>query len=422
MTEVNPDERSVVNEVLIVGAGHAGVALAVALVKADHPGTVTLIGDEPCLPYERPPLTKRLLYGTSAVAVPLRSAEYWERSPVVLRTGERVVAVDPERRTVRTAGGSTVGYGSLVWAAGGRAAACGLPGEELHGVHTLRDHGDLTALRADLTGARRAVVIGGGYIGLEAAAALRTLGVAVTVVEVAPRLLARVTGSVVSGFFTALHRGQGVDVRSGTGVAAILGRDGRATGVRLGDDTTLPADVVIVGVGMRPTVAALVAARARGDAGGIDVDAECRTSLPGVYAIGDCARQSNPWSEHGGAMRVESVHNAGQHASAVARAIAGLPPLDPAPPRFWSTQYGRELRTVGLPAPTDEQVARGDPALGDFSVAYLRDGRLAALDAVDRPRDFARAQALVAARWCPPDPEVLASPDRDLPRLTPAAT
>lgn len=414
--------RPDVNSVLVVGAGHAGVALAVALVKADHPGTVTLVGDEPGLPYERPPLTKRLLYGPSAAAVPLRSAEYWDRSPVVLRTGERVVAVDPGRRTVRTDGGATLGYRSLVWAAGGRAASCGLPGEELRGVHTLRDHRDLTALRADLTGARRAVVVGGGYIGLEAAAALRTLGVAVTVVEVAPRLLARVTGPVVSGFFTTLHRGHGVDVRTGTGVAAILGVDGRVNGVRLGDGTSLPAEVVIVGVGMRPTVAALVEAGARGDDGGIDVDAECRTSLPGVYAIGDCARQSTPWSGHGGAMRVESVHNAGQHASVVARVITGLPPLDPAPPRFWSTQYGRELRTVGLPAPTDEQVVRGDPDMGDFSVAYLRDGRLAALDAVDRPRDFARAQALVAARWSPPDPAVLASPDRDLPRRTPAAS
>lgn len=407
-------------DVLIVGAGHAGVQLAAELAKLGTALSVRMLGAEPVLPYERPPLSKALLYGAfHGDPVPLRSAEYWRCSPAELRTGTTVVAVDPAGRCVRTAAGETFGYRSLVWAAGGRAARCGLPGEDLDGVHTLRDVADLAALRADLAMARTAAVIGGGYIGLEAAAGLRRLGIAVTVVEVAPRLLARVTGEAVSRFFAALHRAEGVDVRLGTRVDAVLSRDGRAVGVRLGDGTEVAADVVVVGVGMRPAVAPLVDAGARGNATGVDVDERCRTSLPGVSAIGDCARRANPWSAAGAVMRVESVHNAGLQAVTVARALTGRPAPAPAPPRFWSTQYGRELRSVGLPDPADEQVLRGDPADGSFSVLYLRGGRLAAIDTIGRPRDFARAQALVAAHWCPEDRARLADGAQDLPRLVP---
>lgn len=405
-------------EVLIVGAGHAGVALAAALGKTGSPGPATIIGDELQLPYERPALSKRLLYGVPpAEPVLLRSPGYWDKSSVDLRLGERVVAVDPVRRVVETDGGAAIGYRRLVWAAGGMAARPGLPGEDLAGVHTLRTFADLTALRADLVGARSAVVVGGGYLGLEVAAGLRTLGLAVTVTEIAPRLLARVTGRVVSEHFTTLHRAQGVDVSVGVGVAALLGAGGRVTAVRLSDATLLPADLVILGVGMRPVVGPLLEAGANGDESGIEVDALCRTSLPDVFAVGDCARQVSPFSPSPAtARRVESVHNTGQHAMAVTRSLADLPPPDPAPPRFWSTQFGCELRTVGLPSADDEEVVRGDPASDGFSVLYLRDGRLAAIDAVNRPRDFARAQALVAARWQPPSGLMLTDPAQDLPR------
>ncbi|MPQ96494.1 NAD(P)/FAD-dependent oxidoreductase [Modestobacter sp. I12A-02628] len=411
-------------DVVVVGAGHAGVQLAVALATSAGPRGVLLLGAESGLPYERPPLTKKLLVGSDQpVPVPLRSAAYWDRSPVTLRTGTRVVSVDPDARTVGTDAGETIGYRDLVWATGGRAARCGLPGEDLRGVHSIRDLADLTALRRQLAGgaAARAVVVGGGYVGLEVAAGLRQLGLAVTLVEVAPRLLARVTGTVVSAAFTALHRRRGVDVRLGTAVTRLRADGDRVAGVVLADGTELAADVVVVGVGMRPEVDALLAAGARGDTGGVDVDEQCRTSLPGVLAVGDCARQANPWSATGAAMRVESVHNAGLHAAAAARALTGRLPAGPVPPRFWSTQYGVELRTVGLSAGDDEQVLRGDPATGSFSVAYLRGGRLAALDTVDRPRDFARGQALVAAAWQPTRAELI-DPDTDLPRLQPAGT
>ena len=409
-------------DVLIVGAGHAGVQLAVTLAQAERALSVTLVGEEASLPYERPPLTKRLLYDEGEIsAVPLRSAEYWQRSPVRLMTGDPVVSIDPTAKRALTDHGSTIGYGSLVWAAGGRASSCGLPGEQLRGVHSIRGFGDLDALRTDLVGARSAVVVGGGYLGLEVAAALRQRGIAVTVVEVSPRLLARVTGLRVSEFFTSLHRRHGTDIRVGVGVEQIVGVDGRATGVRLGDGTEVAADVVVIGVGMRPNVDTLLAAGAHGDRAGIQVDGQCRTSLRDVYAIGDCATQLNSWSAAGTSMRVESVHNASQHAAVVARVLAGLPAVEAMPPRFWSTQYGCELKTVGLPASTDQEVVRGDPTRSQFSICYLRDGRLSAIDTINRPRDFARAQALIAAHWRPTGTEELADPDQELPRLVPVA-
>jgi 3-phenylpropionate/trans-cinnamate dioxygenase ferredoxin reductase subunit len=407
------------HRVVIVGAGHAGAQLAITLAKAEHPARVTLLGDETVLPYERPALSKRLLYSPDEPhPVLLRTAEYWQRSAVDLRAGQRVVAVDAAARLVRTAAGATVAYDTLVWAAGGRAASPGLPGEELAGVHSIRDFADLVAVRQSLRCARNAVVVGGGYLGLEAAAGLRGLGVAVTIVETAPRLLARVAGDVVSTFFAALHRDHGVDVRLGVGVDGIVGADGRVTGVSLADGTVLAADVVVVGVGLRPCVAPLAEAGACVDRLGIVVDAECRTDLPDVFAIGDCVSQLNPWSAATSGIRVESVHNAAQHAAVVARTLAGLPALDPAPPRFWSTQYGVELRTVGLASPADETVLRGDPSTSEFAVASLREGRLIALDTVNRPRDFARAQALIATGWRPENPGGLADPALDLPRAS----
>jgi 3-phenylpropionate/trans-cinnamate dioxygenase ferredoxin reductase subunit len=355
--------------VVIVGAGHAGVQLAVSLSKSTNPPSVLLIGDEPLLPYERPPLTKRLLHDDpDAGPVFMRSAEYWQKSSVALHTGEPVVAVVPDEKVVVTAGGARIGYRSLVWAAGGRATSSGLPGEQLRGVHSIRSFADMVALRSDLERARSVVVIGGGYLGLEAAASVRGLGIAVTVVELASRLLARVTGTAVSEFIEGLHRSHGTALRIGDGVDRILGLDGQAVGVRLHDGTELPADVVVVGVGMRPNVGPLIEAGAGGDHAGIDVDAQCRTSLRDVHAIGDCARQLNAWSVAAIPIRVESVHNASQHAAAVVRAICGLPPVDQVAPWFWSTQYGFELKTVGLPVPDDEQVLRGDPSSGSFSV------------------------------------------------------
>jgi 3-phenylpropionate/trans-cinnamate dioxygenase ferredoxin reductase subunit len=405
-------------DVVIVGAGHAGVQLAVSLSKSANAPSVLLIGDEPLLPYERPPLTKRLLHDDpDAGPVFLRSAEYWQKSSVVLRTGEAVVAVVPDEFVVITDGGVRIGYRTLVWAAGGRSATSGLPGEQLRGVHAIRSFADLTALRSDLAQARTVVVVGGGYLGLEAAAGFRQLGLAVTVVELAPRLLARVTGTALSEFFEGMHRSHGTTLRRGERVERILDLDGRAVGVRLRDGTDLPADVVVVGVGMRPNVGPLLEAGAGGDHAGIDVDAHCRTSLPDVYAIGDCARQLNPWSASGTPIRVESVHNASQHAATAVREIVGLPPVDQVAPWFWSTQYGHELKTVGLPAPDDEQVVRGDPSSGEFSVVYLRDGVMAAIDTINRPRDFARAQALVTARWRPAERGALVDVDEELPRL-----
>ena len=403
-------------DVVIVGAGHAGVQLAVALATSPEAPSVCLLSDETVLPYERPPLTKRLLYGADdPEPVALRSADYWERSAVNLRTRCHVVDLDPSTRQVLTASGELIGYGTLVWATGGRAAACGLPGEHLAGVHTVRDFADLTELRTTVAGAARAVVVGGGYIGLEAAAALRMRGIGVTLVEVAPRLLARVTGTHVSSYLRDLHEREGVEVRVGVGVQSMRGSRGRVEAVILDDGTELPADVVVVGVGMRPRVEPLLLAGARGDSHGVEVDAACRTTLPGVHAVGDCVKQHSPWAVAGGPIRVESVHSAAQQAAAVAQHLAGREPVEPAPPRFWSTQYGEELRTVGLSSPADDVVLRGDPTTATFSVVYLREGRMVAIDTLNRPRDFARAQGLIAGRWVPSSAAELTA--ADLPRL-----
>ncbi|MFE2715283.1 NAD(P)/FAD-dependent oxidoreductase [Streptomyces mirabilis] len=405
-------------DILVVGAGHAGVQMALTMVKTGDTRSILIVGAEPHLPYERPPLTKRLLYrAADPEPALLRSPDYWSRSPVRLMLGERVVTVDARAKTVTTSAGTSISYGTLVWAAGGTATLPRFPGHGLSGVHSIRGHDDLVALRRRLPQASHITVVGAGFIGLETASALRVLGIAVTVIEAAARPLNRVTSPIVSDYFSDLHRAHDVDLRLGTGVAEFLGADGVLTAVRLDDGTVVRTDAVIVGVGMTPVVAPVIEAGAKGDDGGLDVDERCRTSLTDVYAIGDCARQVSPWSSGVGARRVESVHNAGQQAAAVVGSLRGEAVSRSAPPRFWSEQHGQELKTVGLWDPADETVLRGRPASGSFSVVYLRAGRMVALDAVNRPRDYARAQSLIASGWNPDDLDAFADSTVDLPRL-----
>lgn len=400
--------------VVVVGAGHAGVAASVALARSGDI-EVLLLSDEAQLPYERPPLTKKVLAAETPEPVLLRSEDYWERSPIDLHLGWKVVRVDPRDKIVESSSGELMGYDVLVWATGGQALSPGLPGEDAKGIHRIRDFADTERLVADLHEARSAVVVGGGYIGLETAAAMRQRGLEVLVVELGPRVLGRVAGPVVSRFFDDLHRSHGVDVRCGLGVRGFDTVDGHVRGVHLTDGTRVSADVAVLGVGMAPNVSPLLDAHAKGDFGGVDVDEHCRTSLPDVFAIGDCVRQSNPWSVTREALRVESVHNAGVQAAAVAAVVGGGEVRPTPPPRFWSTQFGREFKSVGLPSLEDEVIVRGEVG-ADFSVTYLREGRLVAIDTIDRPKDFARGQSLVAARWTVPDRARLADPSAELPR------
>lgn len=382
--------------VLIVGAGHAGAQCAIALRQFGYNQPVTLVTEERDLPYERPPLSKDYLSGEKErERLLLRPAEFWRERNVTILTDSRIVAVDPTTHRVTDARGRGLGYDRLVWAAGGHARRLACGGAELQGVHSIRSCADVDKLKEELPAAGRVVVIGGGYIGLEAAAVLSKLGKQVTVCEALDRVLARVAGESLSRFYQDVHRSHGVDVRLGVTVDCIVGANGRARAVRLGDGSELPADLVIVGVGIVPAIEPLVAAGAAAP-NGVDVDAFCRTSLADIYAIGDCAHHANDFA--GGArIRLESVQNANDQATTVARHIMGEETPYHAIPWFWSHQYDLKLQTVGLSTGHDEVLLRGDPGARTFSLIYLREGRVIALDCVNSTRDYVQGRRLVEA-------------------------
>lgn len=404
-------------DVLIVGGGHAGAQAAIALRTQGFAGTLAILGRENELPYERPPLSKEYLAQEKPFErLYLRPREYWADKAVDLLLGQEVTVVDPAACQVTCADGSVLGYGQLIWATGGDPRRLTCPGADLAGVHYVRTRADVDALMAELPQVTRAVVIGGGYIGLEAAAVLTKLGKAVTLIEALPRVLARVAGEDLSRFYEAEHRAHGVDLRTGCGVAALLG-EGRVAGVRLADGTEVPGDVVIVGIGIVPCVEPLLAAGAQGG-NGVLVDGQCRTSLPHVFAIGDCAAHANSFAE-GAVIRLESVQNANDQATLVARVITGQDASYGATPWFWSNQYDLKLQTVGLSAGHDAAVLRGDPAARSFTVIYLKRGQVIALDCVNSARDYAQGRKLVEQRVAA-DPAALADPAIPLKELVPA--
>ena len=383
-------------DVLIVGAGHAGAQCAIVLRQLGFAGSVAMVTEENDYPYERPPLSKEYLAGEKSFErILIRQPIFWEERDIAVLMGRRVVSVDPAAKTVTTADGGTIGYGKLVWAAGGAARRLSCAGADLAGVHGIRTRADVDRLEAELATTRTIVVVGGGYIGLEAASALSKFGKQVTVLEAQDRVLARVAGAALSHFFEAEHRAHGVDVRLGIGVDSLIGDDSRVTGVRLADDSVLPADMVVVGIGIVPAVEPLLDAGAAGG-NGVDVDELCRTSLPDVFAIGDCAMHANRYAD-GASIRLESVQNASDQASVAAKTIFGDGQPYDAVPWFWSNQYDLKLQTVGLSAGFDSAVTRGDPASRSFSVVYLRAGRVVALDCVNNVRDYVQGRKLVMA-------------------------
>ena len=393
-------------DILIVGAGHAGAQAAIALRQNKFEGSIAIVGDEPEIPYERPPLSKDYLAGDKPFErILIRPAAFWGERDIAMRTGQRVVAVDAEAHNVATADGATIGYGSLIWAAGGSPRSLVCSGHDLAGVHAVRTRADVDRLVGELAATHRVVVIGGGYIGLEAAAVLTKLGKHVTVLEALDRVLARVAGEPLSRFYEAEHRAHGIDIRLGATVACVEEQDGRATGVRLADGEILPCEMVIVGIGIIPSVAPLLAAGAEGS-NGVAVDASCRTSLPDIFAIGDCALHANAFAD-GAAIRLESVQNANDMANAVAKTLTGTSTEYHAVPWFWSNQYDLKLQTVGLSIGYDQAVLRGDPATRSFSLIYLKQGRVIALDCVNLVRDYVQGRALVVERKSP-DPAKLA--------------
>lgn len=381
-------------DVLIVGGGHGGAAAALALRQKGFEGSIAIVTDEPDPPYERPPLSKEYLAQEKTFdRILLRPVSYWAERKVELLLGEPVVEVDPGQRQVQLWSTEKLGYGSLIWAAGGSPRRLACSGHDLPGVHSVRTREDVDAMMAELPDVESVVVIGGGYIGLEAAAVLRKFGKQVTVLEALDRVLARVAGEPLSRFYEAEHRAHGVDVRLATTVDCILEKDGRASGVRLVDGTELPAQMVVVGIGVTPSVAPLIEAGAAGG-NGVAVDGQCRTSLPDVYAIGDCALHRNAFAGDA-EVRLESVQNAVDQAGVAAQAILGGAEVYKAVPWFWSNQYDLKLQTVGVSLGYDEVVVRGQPQTRSFTVAYLRQGRVIAFDCVNSTKDYVQGKALV---------------------------
>lgn len=392
-------------DVVIVGTGHGGAQAAIALRQNGFEGSIQMIGRDPNPPYERPPLSKEYLAGEKPFErIMIRPLTFWEDKGIGLTLGETVNKIDAEAKEVQLGSGERVGYGRLIWSAGGDARRMSCPGSHLDGIHAIRDRRDVKQLMAELEGgAKNFVVIGGGYIGLEAAAVLRKLGCNVTLVESMDRLLSRVAGEDLSAFFAEEHRRQGVDVRLGCNVERLEGET-RVTGVTLASGETIPCDAVVAGIGIVPSVGPLIGAGAAG-ANGVDVSDICHTSIEKVYAIGDCAAHANPYA-NGQVVRLESVQNANDMANTVAKAICGEPQPYDAMPWFWSNQYDLRLQTAGLNIDYDTTVLRGDPAQRSFSVIYLRDGVVIAVDAVNRTKDYVQGGKLVKAR-AEVDPELL---------------
>jgi 3-phenylpropionate/trans-cinnamate dioxygenase ferredoxin reductase subunit len=381
-------------DVLIVGAGHGGAQAATALRQQGFEGRVGVIGDEPELPYERPALSKDYLAGEKAFErILIRPERFWAERDIQMLTGRLVVGVDAAAHSVQLTSGDRMRYGRLVWAAGGRPRKPAWAGAALKGVHVVRSRAEVDLIRSELDAAREIVVVGGGYIGLEAAAVLTKLGKQVTVLEMLDRVLARVAGETLSRFFEAEHRAHGVQVRLGVSPAEFVGEAGHVRGVRMTDGEVIAAQLVIVGIGIAPAVEPLLAAGAAGQ-NGVDVDPFGATSLPDIFAVGDCAAHLNSFAA-GARIRLESVQNAHDQALTVAKAIVGKPEPYHALPWFWSNQYDLKLQTIGLSMGHDEAVTRGDPAGRSFSVIYLRNGRVIALDCVNATRDFVQGRALI---------------------------
>lgn len=385
-------------DVLIVGGGHGGAQTAIALRQNGFDGAICVVSREHDLPYERPPLSKEYLARDKEFArIMIRPAAFWEEKNIIFKLGASVAEIDAEKHVVTLGDGNEISYGKMVWAAGGDPRRLSCPGSDLDGVFTVRNRGDADRMQAMLDdGAQNIVVIGGGYIGLEAAAVMRKFGRNVTLLEALPRLLARVAGPELSQFYLDEHRRQGVDIRLNTSLDALIGEGGKVSGVMLADGTAIPADMVIVGIGIIPAIGPLIAAGASGSHG-VDVDEFCRTSLDDIYAIGDCVCHSSIWAD-GAIIRLESVQNAHDMAAIAAKAICGDPQSYAAFPWFWSNQYDLKLQTAGLSMDFDRTVVRGQIDSRSFSVCYLKNGRMIAIDCVNSVKDYVQGRKLIEAR------------------------
>lgn len=379
---------------VVVGAGQAGAALVAKLRGLGFQGDITLIGEETAPPYQRPPLSKAYLLGQmEEERLWLRSADFYADQRITLKLGHRVAGIDAAAQTI-TLGGEVIGYDALVLTTG--SVPRRLPaavGGDLDGIFTVRTLADVDAMRAECVAGRRVVIVGGGYIGLEAAAVAAKLGLTVTVVEMAPRILQRVAAPETSDFFRDLHRAHGVRIIEGVGLERLEGA-GRVTAARLADGAVIHCDFVIAGVGILP-VTDLAEAAGCALENGIRTDAQGRTSVPQIWAAGDCAS----FPHQGGRIRLESVGNAIDQAELVAENLLGAGKDYQAKPWFWSDQYDCKLQIAGLNSGYDRVVARR--GAGSASFWYYAGDRLLAVDAMNDPRAYMVGKRLIEAGRSP---------------------
>jgi 3-phenylpropionate/trans-cinnamate dioxygenase ferredoxin reductase component len=394
-------------QIVIAGGGQAAVQAVDTLRRKGFAGKLTLVGDEPWLPYQRPPLSKKYLAGAlERERLIIRPAQFFAEHQVQVQLGRRISEIRRREQRVRLDDDTVLAYDALLLATGSRPRSLAAPGTELAGVHFLRTLADADRIRAECASGGRMVIIGGGYIGLEVAATARGLGLEVTVLEMAERVMNRVTCTQLSGFYESEHARQGVRILCNARVRALAAdaRGGRVRAVLTEEGAEHPADIVIVAVGVAPAEELAASAGLECD-NGILIDQYCRTSDAAIYAAGDCVNQLSP--HYGRRMRLESVDNAFEQGATAALNLLGIPTAHDKVPWFWSDQYDLKLVIVGMCQGYDTVVTRGAAAARSFSACYLRGGELIAIDTVNQPKDQMAARRLIAAH-ARPNPDKLA--------------
>ena len=382
------------NQIVIAGAGHAAGQVVATLKQKQFDGKIVLVGDEAYLPYQRPPLSKKFLAGKMlAERLHFKPASFYDDPNIEVRLSTRIASIDLSAQTLATENDEEIPYNGLILATGSRAREIRVDGVGLDGVYYLRSINDVNAIRERLGNSKRLVIVGAGYIGLEVAAVTRQLGLDVTVIEMADRVMSRVVSKQVSSFYQAEHLANGVHLKLSTSLKAFHGEN-ELTAVETTDGLMIETDCAIVGAGILPNTGLAEAAGLVVD-NGIVVDDRCRTSDANVYAAGDCT--SHPNSVYGRRVRLESVHNALEQAKTAAANACGEDHSYSQVPWFWSDQYDLKLQIAGLSDGYDETLIRGNPDERSFACVYLREGRMIAVDAINAPRDFMQAKQLIAS-------------------------
>lgn len=399
--------------VAIAGAGHSAGQVVATLRQKKYDGAIILIGEEPWLPYQRPPLSKKYLAGElDAERLHFKPQSFYDDRQIELRLETRIDAIDRGAKALVLSGDGTLAYDKLVIATGARPRVLDVPGVDLDGIHYLRTIADVTAIRSRLEKGTRLAIVGAGYIGLEVAAVASQLGADVTVIEMEDRVMSRVVSPAISEFYQKQHAAHGVEILLSTGVAGFSG-DGQVAAVDLSDGKQLAADLVVIGIGIVPNTELAADAGLEVD-NGIVVDDHCRTADPDIFAVGDCTQHPNEIL--GYRVRLESVHNALEQAKTAASNICGEDACYAQVPWFWSDQYDLKLQIAGLSQGYDRVIVRGDPGSRSFACLYLRDGQLIAVDAINNPKDFMQSKSLIAAHAVI-DPDKLADTALELKTL-----